>query len=152
MLSTFLHQKFKLNISKYLKQQTNILLALSSGQDSLCLLKLLNDCISKKLYKIQAIYIDHQWKKDSQKHNEHMINMMQGMKIPITIYQIKQSTLSELEARKIRYKIFLTHANKENCFVILTGHNQNDQFETFLYNICRGTSLQGISNFTIKKK
>jgi len=152
MIYTFLHKRFTRNIKKYISKKSNILIAISSGQDSLCLLKLLYDCIHKEKNKIQAIYIDHQWKKDSKCHSTHILNIMKAINIPITIYQIQESTVSELESRKIRYKIFIKHAIKENCSEIITGHNKNDQIETFLYNIFRGTSLQGISNFTINKK
>jgi len=151
MIYTFLHTRFKLNIQNYLSKRSNILIAISSGQDSLCLLKLLYDCLNKNNHKLQAIYIDHQWKKDSEKHSEHILNLMEAINIPIVIYQIQESTVSELESRKNRYKIFIQHAIKENCSTIITGHNNNDQIETFLYNIIRGTSMQGISNFTIKK-
>ena len=152
MIYTFLHTRFKLNIQNYISENSNILIALSSGQDSLCLLKLLDNCLKKNKNKIEAIYIDHQWKKDSKAHSEHILNIMEAIKIPITIYQIKESPISELESRKMRYKIFITHAIKENFSILITGHNNNDQIETFLYNIFRGTSMQGISNFTISKK
>jgi len=152
MIYTFLHTKFQLNIKNYISKKSNILIAISSGQDSLCLLKLLCDCLKTDKHILKAIYIDHQWKQDSKKHSEHILNIMKAINIPITIYQIQKSNSSELESRKIRYKIFIKHALKEKCSIIITGHNNNDKIETFLYNIFRGTSIQGVSNFTISKK
>jgi len=151
MRYTFLHTRFKQNIIKYISEKSKILIAISCGQDSLCLLKLLHDWIDKDKIQLKAIYIDHQWKKDSEDHSRHILNIMKALNIPVTIYQIQESTVSELESRKIRYKIFIKHAIKEKCSTIITGHNNNDRIETFLYNIFRGTSIQGISNFTIKK-
>lgn len=151
-MKTFLHSKFKLNLNKWINKNSNLIIAVSSGQDSLCLLKLLDDCLDKKKHKIEAIYIDHQWKQDSSQHSKHILNLMKNIRIPITIYQIKRSTISENEARKIRYKILIQHALKKQYNTIITGHNKNDQIETLLQNLIRGSGLNGITNLTIYKK
>lgn len=150
-MHTFLHTKFQINLIQCIKKHSNFLLTLSSGQDSLCLLKLLNNYLHQYQYKIEAIYVDHQWKNDSLNHTQHIINIMRTTQIPITIYQIKQFALSENTARKIRYKIFIQHAIQKKCTAIITGHNKNDKVETILQNIIRGTSLNGITNLTLSK-
>lgn len=152
IMHTFLHTKFQINFTKFIQKHSNLLLAISSGQDSLCLLKLLYDYLNKYQYKIEAIYVDHQWKHDSSSHTQHIINIMRTTQIPITIYQMKQFALSENTARQIRYKIFIQHAIRKKCSAILTGHNKNDRVETLLHNIIRGTSLNGITNLTLNKK
>lgn len=151
-MKTFLHRKFTSNIQKYIQKKRNLLLTISGGQDSLCLLNLAYDCLDKNHYRIQAIYIDHQWKDESLNHTKHIINIMQSREIPLSIYQIKSLALSENSARQTRYKTFIKHAFKEKCQIILTGHNNNDQIETFWHNIIRGTSLNGITNLTIFKQ
>lgn len=150
-MQTFLHKKFNLNIKEHIRHKDKLLITVSSGQDSLCLLKLINDHFKGKTNNLQAIYIDHQWKRDSIKHAQHIGNIIQTFKIPLNIYQIKNLNLSENEARKARYKIFVYHAIKHKCTNIITGHNQNDQMETFLHNLFRGSSLNGITNFMIQK-
>lgn len=151
-MHTFLHTKFQINFEKCIQNHATLLIAISSGQDSLCLLKLLSDYLNQKYYKIKAIYIDHQWKNDSLNHAQHIINMMRTTQIPITIYQIKKLALSENIARQIRYKLFIQHAIREECTTIITGHNKDDQIETLIYNIVRGTSLNGVTNLTLSKK
>ena len=151
-MNTFLHTKFQLNLNKWINHESNFIIAISSGQDSLCLLKLLFDCLNKKRHKIEAIYIDHQWKNDSIEHSKHILNIMKSFKIPLTIYQIKKSTISENEARKIRYKILIQHALKKQYNTIVTGHNQNDLIETLLQNLIRGSSLNGITTLTDHKQ
>ena len=145
-MSTFLHIKFKNNIKQYIDKYTRILLALSSGQDSICLLQLLSDCIEEKYFNIKAVYVDHQWKNDSLNHTQHIINLIKTKNINVTIYQIKSLAFSENRARQIRYKIFTECALKEKCNLIITGHNNNDYIETFLQNIIRGTSLNGVTS------
>nr|YP_009502206.1 tRNA(Ile)-lysidine synthase [Porolithon onkodes]ASB29807.1 tRNA(Ile)-lysidine synthase [Porolithon onkodes] len=151
-MHTFLHTKFQFNIQNSIPKASNILIALSSGQDSLCLLKLAHDCLLNKSYNIKSIYIDHQWKKDSLFHLKHLINLTKTKRIPLAIYQIKKLALSESIARENRYKILIQHAIKENCTAIITGHNNNDKVETFFNNIIRGSSLNGINGLTLNKK
>lgn len=151
-MHTFLHTQFELNTRHSIPQSSKILIAISSGQDSLCLLKLACDCLLEQSYNIQSIYIDHQWKQDSLSHIKHIINLTQANNIPLTIYQIKTLSLSENIARENRYKTLIQHALKENCRAIFTGHNNDDRLETFVQNIIRGTSLNGLNNLTLKKQ
>ena len=151
-MNTFLHKKFKINIMKLLTQRRNSLIAISGGQDSLCLIKLIYDCFKNNMDSFEAVYIDHQWQKDSFKHSKHLANILNKINIPITIYQIKQPTFSEVESRKIRYKILIQHAYNNNIKHIITGHNKNDQTETLLQNLIRSSSLNGITGFTSTKK
>lgn len=151
-MDTFLHKQFKLNL-RSLTEKDNILIAVSGGQDSICLAKLIYDCFIKyKSFKIEAIYIDHQWKADSILHTRHVINYMHNNSIPISIYQIQRQAFSENEARNLRYKILTQHAVIYGYTKIVTGHNQNDKIETALQNIIRGTSLNGLTNLTSSKK
>nr|YP_010728842.1 tRNA(Ile)-lysidine synthase [Lithothamnion corallioides]WEA77105.1 tRNA(Ile)-lysidine synthase [Lithothamnion corallioides] len=149
---TFLHKKFKLSLIKLLKKNERSLIAISGGQDSLCLVKLIHECFKKYKYKFEAIYIDHQWKKDSLKHSQHIVNIIHQIDIPISIYQIKDLVFSEAEARAIRYQILIQHALQNNFTNIITGHNQNDQTETLIQNLIRGSSLDGITGLTAKRK
>ena len=151
-MNTFLHNKFKFNLRQHVQSGDRILVALSSGQDSLCLLQLLVDCLDGKKCTIHAVYIDHQWKNSSKKHVRHIANIMKFRKLAIAIYQIKQSLFSENKARKIRYKIMILHALKEKYDTIIAGHNANDKIETAISNLFRGTSINGISNLTVYKK
>lgn len=151
-MQTFLHKKFFFNIKHSIPESSYILLAVSSGQDSLCLLKLINDCLLMKSYNIASIYIDHQWKKDSLYHIQHIINLIQTKNIPLTIYQTKEPSFSEHMARENRYKALIEHATEKQYTVIMTGHNNSDRIETFLQNIIRGTSLNGITSLTLNKK
>nr|YP_010471175.1 tRNA(Ile)-lysidine synthase [Synarthrophyton patena]UVF63004.1 tRNA(Ile)-lysidine synthase [Synarthrophyton patena] len=151
-MHTFLHKRFQKDAIKLLKKNTGSLIAISGGQDSLCLIKLINDCFKNKRYYFEAIYIDHQWQKDSYKHTKHIANILNKIFMPITIYQIKEPVFSEEKAREIRYKILIQHALKKHLRYILTGHNDNDKTETFIQNLIRGSSLDGITGLNNKKK
>ncbi len=149
---TFLHKQVEPVLNKYINNREHILVALSSGQDSLCLLKLLKDLVDQDRHRIKAAYIDHQWKNNSKKHAHHVANIGKFIGLPVAIYQIKRVALSENEARRIRYQILIKHALEENCSTIIIGHNRDDLIETLINNLLRGTGINGITSFTECKK
>ena len=58
----------------------------------------------------------------------------------------------EMEARELRYQSFVQVANEYNCSVIAVGHHQNDQAETVLLNLFRGTGIRGLQGMRAKTK
>nr|YP_009541618.1 tRNA(Ile)-lysidine synthase [Synarthrophyton chejuense]AYR05627.1 tRNA(Ile)-lysidine synthase [Synarthrophyton chejuense] len=154
-MHTFLHKKFRENFIGLTKKNTSSIIAISGGQDSLCLIKLLNDYhikIKNSKHNFEAIYIDHQWQKNSFNHAKHIANIINTTNISLTIYQIKKPAFSEVEARAKRYKILINHALKYNYKYIITGHNQDDQTETFLQNLIRGSTIDGITSLYNNRK
>ena len=90
-MKTFLHKKFELNLKNKLKIKTAsaLLLAVSGGQDSLCLLQLCLDFYKHNNLKIGIIYIDHQWRHDTIHVTKHLINIIKNNQIQTYLYQIK---------------------------------------------------------------
>lgn len=141
--------KIKKKIIKYKK----FLLGYSGGIDSTVLLYKLIEI--KKKYKIQirAIYIDHQIHLESKKWGLHCKKICKKNNIPF-IYKkiflnIKKKNI-EAQARHKRYKMF--HKNLKPKEILLTGHNLNDQCETLLLAIKRGSGPKGLSGIAHKKK
>nr|QCI05428.1 tRNA Ile-lysidine synthetase [Crouania attenuata] len=134
------------------KQKLSIIIAISGGQDSLYLIKLINDYLLKnrKYITVHYLYIDHQWTSKSLKHVKHLINYFTYYKYRLFIYQINNIPLSENYARQYRYKIIVQHSIKYKCQIIITGHNKTDKIETFLFNLLRGTGLNGATSLNIK--
>lgn len=142
-------------INKLIKKYkiNSLLIAISGGQDSIFLMKLLDLCNKNKAFikKIEYIYIDHQWKKESEKQIEFLINYLTPNK-QISIYQIKKTTISENKSRIYRYHTIINHAIIYNYEAIITAHTKTDKLETFLHNLSRGTSLEGATSLNIRRK
>nr|YP_010904217.1 lysidine synthase [Catenella fusiformis]WCH57468.1 lysidine synthase [Catenella fusiformis] len=155
-METYLHTKFYDTINKLLKNNSfaSTLIAISGGQDSLCLTKLVKDFNDKHhlLPRLTYIYIDHQWRKDSRSQIKHLINIIKKNKQKIIIYQIKQIVKSEIQARQLRYKILIKHAILNKYSTIMTAHTETDKIETFWLQIFKGTSLDGITSLNKKRK
>lgn len=138
-------------LQKYdlLNKDEPILIAFSGGTDSLCLL----DIALKLNLNITAIHLNHNWRGDeSLKDAEFCREFCQ--KNGINFYT---ETLSndvphtETAAREARYEFFENAAKKFNSEVILTAHNANDNAETILYRIAKGTGTEGLSGIREKR-
>nr|YP_009393665.1 tRNA Ile-lysidine synthetase [Caloglossa beccarii]ARW62227.1 tRNA Ile-lysidine synthetase [Caloglossa beccarii] len=140
-------------IDKY--EIKSILVAISGGQDSMCLIQLcesFNSLYKHQINTFEYIYVDHQWRIDSEKHINHLINYFKNIKKKIHIYQIFNLTSSEHISRQYRYHIILKHAKINKHKAILTAHTETDKIETFLLNLIRGTTIEGITSLNLHKK
>ncbi len=149
-MNIYLHYEFLKNLYFTIQNRdiNKIIIAISGGQDSICLIKLIED-IKKNIYfnlKITYIYIDHQWKQTSQIQIQHIINYIKSYQSSIIVYQVKNLPYSETEARKYRYEIIFNHAINYNYELIITAHSLTDKIETCLQKIFRGTSINGITS------
>nr|YP_009395326.1 tRNA Ile-lysidine synthetase [Polysiphonia infestans]ARW64306.1 tRNA Ile-lysidine synthetase [Polysiphonia infestans] len=127
----------------------SILVAISGGQDSIFLINLLAHLNYEHRIKLSYIYVDHQWKKNSNIQIEHLINYLTIKKKNIIVYQINQVIQSEHECRKQRYQIINQHAVRYKYQIIITGHNSTDKVETFFQNISRKAGVEGISSLVV---
>nr|YP_010903420.1 lysidine synthase [Hypnea cryptica]WCH55873.1 lysidine synthase [Hypnea cryptica] len=155
-MNAYIEKRFNQKLDIFLSKTKlkTILIAISGGQDSICLINLIEN-FQKKYNKeliITYIYIDHQWTNNSQEQIKHLINIMKKIKKKFVIYQINQLTHSELKAREIRYNILIKYAKENKYTHIITAHTQTDKTETFLQHIIRGTSLNGITSFNEYRK
>lgn len=128
-----------------LPKQATILMAISGGQDSLCLGKLLLDLQSKWSWKIAIAHCDHRWSSDAgiAKHVQQIANNWQ---IPIYLKEANNLKETEAAARLWRYQAMLAIAVEQNFEYLVTGHTKSDRAETFLYNLIRGAGIDGISS------
>lgn len=123
----------------------NWYVAISGGVDSLALLHLISSCFKDK--NITAIYIDHGIHQDSQKWQTHCQQICEKIGISFIPYQIKLKSESnksfETKARELRYKAFKKIIPKKSC--LFTAHHKDDQVETFLFRLFRGSSFKGLA-------
>ena len=152
-----MQQYFNHLINKIIKKYkiVSILIAISGGQDSICLIQLFESFINSykdRIKKLEYIYIDHQWRIDSKQHIEHLINYFTNIKKRVHIYQIFSNTFSENISRRNRYHIIINHAKIYRYEAILTAHTQTDKIETFILNLTRGSSIEGITSLNLHKK
>jgi len=128
-----------------------IAVGVSGGADSVCLLLLL--CELKQEYDLElcAVHINHGIRREAFKDQEFVENLCRRRKVPwITFSEDvkgiaeKQSMSLEEAGRMIRYRCFRKVLDMHGGGKIAVAHHQNDQAETMLYRMSRGTGIQGL--------
>jgi tRNA(Ile)-lysidine synthase len=140
-----LHQTLRQR--QLLPKQESILIALSGGQDSLCLSKLLLDLQSKWKWQIAIAHCDHQWSSD-QGIADHVRQIVEAWHLPFYLQVAESLPETEAAARKWRYEVLTKIAQKEGFNYVVTAHTKSDRAETFLYNLIRGAGADGLSSLT----
>ncbi len=130
------------------ERHQNLLVAVSGGQDSLCLIKLLLDLQPKWGWNIAIAHCDHRWRSDSPANADHVQNLAQTWNIPFYLETAINPVNSEATARNWRYQVLTNIAQTYNYQYIITGHTASDRAETLLYNLMRGTGADGLQALT----
>ena len=140
------------NIKDFIKKHNlsgTIIVAFSGGYDSMCLLDILN----KLGEKVIAIHLNHNWRgKESLKEAENCENFAKSRGIEYYSEILPDSIeKTETAAREARYDFFRRCAKKFNSKIVFTAHNFDDNAETVLYRIIRGTGTIGLQGITEKR-
>jgi tRNA(Ile)-lysidine synthase len=136
-----------------LSGEERVLIALSGGPDSVCLIHVLNNLKDNFKLDLYAIYIDHGLRPDeTDSEIEFCKNLCKSLDIPFIIKSINvKSYVQELKiniqeaARQLRYRTFEETAYEINAHKIALGHTADDQAETVLMRLFRGSGTTGLS-------
>lgn len=124
-----------------LQKNQSILIAVSGGQDSLCLAQLMIDLRSRWNWQLAIAHCDHRWRSDSQENAHHVATLAEKWDLPFHL-RVADSTLeSEAAAREWRYAQL---RSIEGFSSIATGHTASDRAETLLFNLIRGSGADGL--------
>ncbi|MGQ9869744.1 tRNA lysidine(34) synthetase TilS [Leptodesmis sp.] len=142
LLHAYLHQILKDRNLLPLGQR--ILIAVSGGQDSLCLAKLLLDLQSRWSWELAIAHCDHRWRSDSAANADFVHTLAQSWQLPYYQQTATVELTSEAAARTWRYESLAAIAQQQNFNCIVTGHTASDRAETMLYNLIRGSGMDGL--------
>ncbi len=144
----------KEKIVKYLSKNNlldkTVVLAFSGGFDSLCLL----DVLQSLKIKVIAAHLNHNWRgEESTKDEKFCSSYCQNKKIPFCTETISpQIAKTETAAREARYEFLKNVAKKFNADCIFTAHNADDNAETVLYRIIKGTGIYGLEGIKTRRE
>ncbi|MCH2389308.1 MAG: tRNA lysidine(34) synthetase TilS [Nitrospinales bacterium] len=147
-------QKFKIAMSQMVSSENRILVAVSGGPDSVVLLHLLNK------YKLEVsnltlaiAHLNHLSRGvDSNKDSDFVVRLGRTLKIETFVESVdvallgdKMKTSFQESARIVRHDFLRKVSDKWDGDLIALGHNSDDQAETFLINLLRGSGLRGLT-------
>jgi tRNA(Ile)-lysidine synthase len=152
-------EKAKETIKKYalLRDGDKVLIGVSGGPDSLTLLYLLHSLKKEFRLKLHIAHVDHMLRKGSTADRKFVEREAEKLGIPVSCEKIDIKNLTQtgsLEevARNARLDFFFSLAKNINADRIALGHNLDDQAETVLMRLLRGSGLYGLSGILPKRK
>jgi tRNA(Ile)-lysidine synthetase-like protein len=118
-----------------------VVVGVSSGPDSMCLLNLLE----QKTNKLVVCHINHNVRKESTTEEEYLKDYCQKHNLIFESMKITEykETNFENEARKKRYNFYEEILSKYHSTKLFLAHHGDDQIETVLMKIVRGSNLEG---------
>lgn len=148
------HSKFHQTLKDrlLLPKDSKILMAVSGGQDSLCLAKLCLEVRSKWNWQIAIAHYDHGWALDGGLAI-HVEKIAHNWGIEFYLEKARETIPeTEAKARKYRYEGLINIARNYQFNYLLTGHTLSDRSETFIYNLIRGAGMEGLSTLHWTRK
>ena len=156
-------EKVLQTIQKYhlIEENDKIIVGVSGGPDSMALLNVLLEIKKEKIinFDIVVCHVNHGIRIEAEEEEEYVSNFCKQYDIPFYTKKInveelaKQEKLGTEEAgRKERYAFFEKVLQKTNANKIATAHTANDNAETVLMNILRGSGTSGLKGIEIKRE
>jgi tRNA(Ile)-lysidine synthase len=131
----------------------NILVGVSGGPDSLCLM----EALRQAGYKIVVAHFDHQLRPDSGKEVEALENTVSRLNLPsifesgdVRGYAEREGTSIEEAARRLRYRFLFEQARDMDAQAVAVGHTADDQVETVMMHFLRGAGLTGLKGMSYR--
>lgn len=144
-------EKVKLTIQKHnmLSAGDSVCVALSGGADSVALLLVLYELSAELDFSLSAVHVNHLLRGgESDRDEQFCRDLCSRLDVPLQVFRKDAAAFShslgesvETGARKLRYQIF----DSLTADKIATAHNLNDNAETLLFRLARGTGLRGLS-------
>jgi len=124
-----------------------VLAGVSGGPDSLCLL----DVLRQQGYPVIVAHLDHGLRPTAALEAQRLRRMAEGWGLPFVLeeadvagYAARQGLSIEEAAREARYRFLFEQAARCQAQAVAVGHTANDQVETVLMHLLRGSGLSGL--------
>ena len=125
-------------------KNTKIAVAVSGGVDSVCLLHwLVNAGLD-----VVALHVNHKLRDCAETETQYVQEMCKKINVPCHVFywdEEKPTSGLEAAARDARYKFMTDFCHKNNIDTLAIAHQADDQIETFLMNLGRGSGIYGLA-------
>ena len=145
--------------NKLLKKNDSVVLGVSGGADSICMLTILDELRDRLGISLYVLHINHQIRGEEADEDAAFVkSFCTKLKVPHRVISVdvpciaKEHGFSVEEAgRMVRYDEFSKYAYEVGASKIAVAHNSNDNAETVLMNLARGTGIKGLGGIAPKR-
>ena len=127
-----------------LKGGETLVVALSGGVDSVVLLHLLRFTPHLPALTLVAAHVDHGMRPDSEGDASWVAGLCHAWNVPAEVRRLDHPPATEAEARTARYAALEEVRVAHQAQRVLTAHHADDQAETVLFRVLRGSGLRGL--------
>ncbi|CAI2568564.1 tRNA lysidine(34) synthetase TilS [Apilactobacillus kunkeei] len=151
-------QKFNrlIESKNWFNQSDSAVVAVSAGVDSMALLNLMMHLPKKSRPKIIVAHVNHHLRAQSAEEEQYIRDFCQSHNVKIEVgnweEQFHPSNGIEMAARKYRYDFFSKVVKDTNSRILLTAHHANDQAETVLMRLIRGSFVKDLVGIRESRK
>ncbi len=137
------------------KMPKSIAVALSGGGDSMALVHCLAQWALQRGITVHALTVDHGLRPASKAEAQWVQGQVQGWHIPNLKHEIlawkgrKPSSRIQEAAREARYKLLANYCDKNKIRHLFLAHHADDQAETILFRLAKGSGLDGLAGMGI---
>ena len=148
-----------MNKNRMFEQGDRVVLGVSGGADSICMLHLLNSLKEQLGITLYAVHVHHGIRgKEADRDADFVEKLCKQLNVPCQIFHLdipsmaKEKKMSEEEAgRQARYQLFEKVAAETGADKIAVAHNLNDNSETVLFHLFRGSQIKGLTGIPAKR-
>lgn len=142
--------------NKMLSENDTVVCGLSGGADSVALLLALYELKEKLNITVESVHVNHCLRGAESDRDEMFCRELckrlgiafQAVSCDVKGFSVSENISTEEAARKLRYKIFEEHSKGKK---LATAHNANDNLETVIHNLTRGTGVKGLAGIPVKR-
>ena len=144
---------------RLLSPRTRVVVAVSGGPDSVALLHVLTSLQTEWKLALHVAHLDHGLRDESRQDAEFVRALGARWNLPTTLERRDVQAVCAREGwsledggRRLRYQFFLEVARRQSADHVALAHTADDQAETVLMRLVRGTGLMGLGGMPIKRQ
>jgi tRNA(Ile)-lysidine synthase len=135
-------------------RDVHVMAAISGGADSVALLRALLEAkrATGGAGRVLAAHVNHQLRVDSNDDEAWVRQQCLQWDVPVVVRRVDVASLAaqrgdgvEAAAREARYRVLVEMAEETGTRFVVTAHTREDQVETVLFRLVRGTGLRGLA-------
>lgn len=141
-----------INKYNFFKKKDKLIIGVSGGPDSMCLLHLLNRIKTEKKLELVCAHFNHSLRDEADSEEAFVKNACHNLGIKFIsekkdVNKFFRGDSLEQTARNLRFDFFLKTSRQERTKKLILAHHKDDLVETVLMRLIRGSGLKGLRGF-----